>query len=195
MDKSKNIEIHETAFMTSMFRSSDGQLSGDAYAHLWNNDKTRIWVEKHTNEVSEWEPQLHCLRNRHILDTIKEIVDSEGLDVLVNFGSGFSMYPFCLSESLQHLEIDKEEIVAYKQQWIKKWVTEDVLPERRIEFIQADFNEKDQDLLKQKLISVCRGKKSFFLIEGVFFFLDPKVTKALFEIFNEVHPQILSYLL
>ena len=189
MDKKKNIEIHETAFMTSMFRSSDQDLSGDTFAHLWDNDKTRVWVENHTNEVSVWEPTLHCLRNRYILDTINEICDSEELDVVVNFGSGFSMYPFCTSESLHHLEIDKEEVISYKRQCINAWMMEGVLPERSIEFIKADFNQENQTSLKEKLISVCREKKSLFLIEGVFFFLDPNATSALFELFSEVQEE------
>lgn len=186
MDKSGNIEIHETAFMTSMFRSSDEVLSGDSFAHLWDNDKTRTWVERHTSEVSLWEPKLHCLRNRFILDQIKTLYDQKKLEVVVNFGSGFSMYPFCAPESIQHVEIDKKEIIDYKAKVIDNWMTEGALPRRDVEFIVADFTKKDQDSLMERLKRQCDGRKSLFVIEGVFFFLSKQATKALFHLFDVV---------
>ena len=115
----ENIEIHETAFMTSTFRSMDESLSQDNFARFWQNAKTGKWVDKYLDQVSSEETYTHCLRNRYFLEVIRNLVQRQEIQVLINFGSGFSMYPFLLNEILIHIEIDKPEIVDFKRDKIK----------------------------------------------------------------------------
>ena len=184
MEKEKNIQIHETAFVTSTFRSFDENLSQDNFAKLWQNSKTEQWIEEYLVQVSSEEIYTHCLRNRYFLDRIKDLVDNQGIEVLINFGSGFSMYPFLLNEKLVNIEIDKPEIVDYKKVKIKDWEKEDKLPKRNIHFIGVDFSENYKEDLLSKILSITANKSSFILVEGVLFFLDREETDNLFNFFN-----------
>jgi O-methyltransferase involved in polyketide biosynthesis len=186
MEKEKNIKIHETAFVTSTFRSFDENLSQDNFAKLWQNSKTEQWIEEYLDQVSSEETYTHCLRNRYFLDRIKDLVHNQEIEVLINFGSGFSMYPFLLNEKLINIEVDKPEIVNYKKAKIKDWQKENILPKRNIHFIGVDFSENYKEDLFSKIRSITANKPSFILVEGVLFFLDREETDNLFNFFNIV---------
>ena len=184
MGKEKNIEIHETAFVTSAFRAFDESLSQDNFAKLWQNSKTEKWIEQYLNQVSSEETYTHCLRNRYFLDKIKNLVQNNEIEVLINFGSGFSMYPFLLNEKLINIEIDKPEIVNFKKNKIIDWQKVNVLPKRNIHFIGVDFSKDYKEKLLNKINSIKSNKSSFILIEGVLFFLNKRETNQLFEFFD-----------
>ena len=145
-----NIQIHETAFVTSTFRSLNEDLSKDVYAKLWDNSRTDVLVEKYLDQVCSEEVSAHCLRNRFFLEEIEWLQP----EVLINFGSGFSMYPFLLSDDIIHIEIDKEEVVSYKEEKIKAFQKEGKLPERNIHFIGVDFSQDYVDALLEKLTKI-----------------------------------------
>ncbi|WP_417371567.1 class I SAM-dependent methyltransferase [Gelidibacter japonicus] len=186
MEKEKNIEIHETAFLTSTLRSLNEDLSQDYFAKLWRNTKSDIWIKKYLDLVSSEETNTHCLRNRYFLDTIKTLVDDIDVEVLINFGCGFSMYPFLLDERLIHIEIDKPEIIDYKKSKLMNWQKSNTLPKRNIHFIAVDFSEDYKQDLLTKIFSIKNNKPCFILIEGVLFFLDRKETDMLFDFFNMI---------
>ncbi|SHF77272.1 Leucine carboxyl methyltransferase [Arenibacter palladensis] len=181
-----NIEIHETAFVTSTFRATDVKLSRDHFAYLWNNPKTEKWVEEYLTKVSSEESFTHCLRNRYFLEKINEHVSENRIEVLINFGAGFSMYPFLLDQNITHIEIDKPEIVEYKKMKIEQWQKEALLPKRNIHFVGVDFSKEYKEGLLATINSVKGIKKCFILIEGVLFFLDREETDGLFQLFNLV---------
>lgn len=186
MEKEKNIEIHETAFLTSTLRSFNENLSQDYFAKLWCNPKSDKWVKAYLDLVSSEETNAHCLRNRYYLDTIKKLIDDNQIEVLINFGCGFSMYPFLLDEKLINIEIDKPEIIDYKKSKIENWQKTNTLPKRNIHYIAVDFSEDYKlDLLSQ-ISSIKNNKPCFILIEGVLFFLDREETDNLFNFFNVI---------
>jgi O-methyltransferase involved in polyketide biosynthesis len=184
LEKEDNITIHETAFVTSAFRSFHEDLSQDNFAKLWQNSKTEQWIKEYLNQVSSEETYTHCLRNRYFLDKIKKLVQNREIEVLINFGSGFSMYPFLLNEKLINIEIDKSEIVDYKREKIKEWQKQNILPKRNIHFIGVDFSENYKEDLLSKINSIKESKPCFILVEGVLFFLDREETDNLFGFFN-----------
>lgn len=184
MEKEENIKIHETAFVTSTFRSFDENLSQDNFAKLWQNPRTEQWIKEYLDQVSSEETYTHCLRNRYFLDRIKDLVNNREIEVLINFGSGFSMYPFLLNEKLINIEIDKPEIVDYKKAKIINWQKENLLPKRNIHFVGVDFSENYEEDLLSKIQSIKANKPSFILVEGVLFFLDREETDNLFNFFN-----------
>lgn len=186
MEKEKNIEIHETAFLTSTLRSLNEDLSQDYFAKLWRNTKSDKWIKKYLDLVSSEETNTHCLRNRYFLDTIKTLVDDIDVEVLINFGCGFSMYPFLLDERLIHIEIDKPEVIDYKKSKLMNWQKTNTLPKRNIHFIAVDFSEDYKQDLLTKIFSIKNNKPCFILIEGVLFFLDRKETDMLFDFFNMI---------
>ena len=186
MKKEQNIKIHETAFVTSTFRAFDEDLSQDNFAKLWQNSKTKQWIEEYLDQVSSEETYTHCLRNRYFLDRIKDLVDNKEIEVLINFGSGFSMYPFLLNEKLINIEIDKPEIIDYKKAKIREWQKSNVLPKRNIHFIGVNFSENYQEDLLSKIKSIKGDKPSFILLEGVLFFLNREETNNLFSLFSTI---------
>lgn len=178
---SLGIEIHETAFVTSTFRSLDEDLSRDVYAKLWDNSRTDALVEKYLNQVCVEEVSAHCLRNRFFLEEIERLKP----DVVINFGCGFSMYPFLLNKDIINIEIDKEEVINYKKSRIRKFIKAGKLPERTIHFVGVDFSEDYVEKLLKTIKSIKKDKTSFVLIEGVLFFLSRKDTEKLFGFFSE----------
>lgn len=186
MDQQENIEIHETAFLISTLRSLNEALSHDYYAKLWRHPKSDIWIKKYLEQVSSEEINTHCLRNRYFLDTIKKLVEENEIEVLINFGCGFSMYPFLLDERLIHIEIDKPEIIDYKKAKIKNWQKIKTLPKRKLHFISVDFGEDFKKALLSQISSIKNNKPCFILIEGVLFFLDREETDQLFDFFNAI---------
>ena len=88
MSKEENIKIHETAFVTSTFRAFDENLSQDYFAKLWQNSTTENWIKEYLDQVSSEETFTHCLRNRYFLDTIKDLIQNQQIEVVINFGSG-----------------------------------------------------------------------------------------------------------
>ena len=170
--------------MTSMFRAMNTTLSNDLYSKLWNNRKTKVWVDDYLTEVSEEEVNTHCVRNRFFLEQIKERLKE--VDILINFGAGFSMYPFLLDESIVHIEIDKPAIVNYKKERISNWIETGELPKRDIHFIGTDFSENYEEKLYAQIDGIKKNKKSFILIEGVLFFLDLNQAKRIFNFFDSI---------
>ncbi|CAM1351463.1 putative Adenosine-deaminase (Editase) domain protein [Tenacibaculum ascidiaceicola] len=174
------IEIHETAFVTSTFRSLNAELSRDVYARLWSNSRTDELVKKYLNNVCEEEVSAHCLRNRFFLEEIERLKPA----VVINFGSGFSMYPFLLDKSIINIEIDKEEIISYKEERVNEFQKNGELPNRTIHFIGVDFSKDYVGTLLEKIKRIKKNKTSFVLIEGVLFFLSRKDTDKLFDFFS-----------
>lgn len=182
----QNIEIHETAFVTAYFRSLHEALSQDTYAKLWNNTATTIWATDYLNNVSSEEAKAHCLRNRYFLNTIRKLVDNNTVEVLINFGAGFSMYPYLLSELLINIEIDKPEIVSYKKRKLQDWEKKGVLPRRKIHFLATDFSTNYEITLWSEIKAIAEEKSCFILIEGVLFFLIIEEINTLFHFFNKL---------
>ena len=177
-----SIQIHETAFVTSTYRSRKEALSKDIYAKLWNNAQTDAWIEEYLRAVSEYEVFTHCLRNRYFFETIKRLFEQGKIEYLINFGCGFSMYPFLLNEDLIHIEIDKEDVIEYKKERVKKWMNNGTLPSRKIHYVSQDFNKENEELIS-KIISITLQKPSFILIEGVLFFISQSDIDRLMQTF------------
>jgi O-methyltransferase involved in polyketide biosynthesis len=182
----QEIKVHETAYMTATFRDHHVDVSQDVFAYLWSNKKTDEWISRYTKEVSPFEPLTHSLRNRFFLETIQKDVIQNGTEVLLNFGSGFSMYPYLLDKGLTHIEIDQEHVVNHKKRMTNLFVEEGKLPVRDVHFLSADFSTDDVFALYRDIISIARSKKTFILLEGVLFFLSPSATNKLFQLFSQL---------
>ncbi|TCP22187.1 leucine carboxyl methyltransferase [Tenacibaculum skagerrakense] len=180
------MKVHETAFMTSMFRAMDETLSKDVFSKLWNNQKTKVWVDAYLNEVSSEEAKTHCVRNRFFLERISQLYHEKQVDRVINFGSGFSMYPFLLNKSIQHIEIDKPEVIDYKKDKISDWISKGKLPLRDIHFIGADFSKDYEEYILSELKAFKSKRHTFILLEGVLFFLNKSQANRIFDFFNKI---------
>ena len=182
----KTIKIHETAFVTSTFRASDTAVSKDVFAQLWSSAQANEKADHYARVVSTYEPIAHCLRNRFFYDTINSLQKDGAIEVLINFGAGFSMYPFLLDEKLIHIEIDKPDIIEYKKGEIAQWVRNGKLPSRTIHYVSTDFNQDQEVRLLGEIAKIKGGKNCFILIEGVLFFISKNDTERLFRLFNKI---------
>lgn len=179
----QKINIHETAFVTAAFRAGNSDLSRDVYAHLWANEITDRHAEHYCASVSRHEAVAHCLRNRYFFDTMQKLIENQEIDTLINFGCGFSMYPYLLPQSLLYVEIDTRDVVLYKQERTMFWEREGILPRRNVRFLEADFNAPSLDDLYRRLRPMLKDRKAFILLEGVLFFLGHQDTDRLFDLF------------
>jgi O-methyltransferase involved in polyketide biosynthesis len=178
------MKIHETAFLTCAYRSIYPEISKDIYAALYTNEHTMAWVQKITKEVSDWEPLLHCLRNRYFYEALQNFKNEHPEGVIVNMGAGFSMYPYLFDSDTMAVDIDQADIIDYKEKKLSLWVQEGILPERNIQYVTADFRAGDQRYLISTLSSLIDGRPSFIILEGVLYFLSEEVTNKLFDVMS-----------
>jgi len=180
------MQIHETAFIVSTYRSYHEDISKDIYAKLWNNPDTDALIPEILTTVSKHEAILHSLRNRFFYEEIRGFFKANNGGTLINFGSGFSMYQFSFDSSIATIEIDKKDIIDYKKDKIDHWTKEHKLPNRDIQYTAIDFNQNSIQQIIATLSPMIKKKPIFILIEGVFFFLDRKTTDKLFTVFKEL---------
>ena len=179
------IEIHETAFVTATYRASNEELSKDNYSNYWKNPVTDKWIENYVKKVSVDEPFVHCLRNRFFYETVSDLIDKEQVEVLINFGCGFSMYPFLFNEKLINIEIDQKGLIDFKKNQVQDWIQEGKLPNRNIHYLSKDFNLQNEEL-ETEIKAIVQGKTSFVLLEGVLFFLTKKSANELIELISRI---------
>ncbi|MFD2565216.1 class I SAM-dependent methyltransferase [Aquimarina rubra] len=180
------MQIHETAFIISTYRSYHEDISKDTYAKLWNNARTEALIPGILNNISKEESILHSIRNRFFYERMKSFFEKNNGGTLINFGAGFSMYQFLLDDTVSTIEIDKKDIIDYKKQKVHLWTKEGKLPKRNIHYTSLDFNldsEKEMIISLKKLIA---EKPTFILLEGVLFFLNRKITNKLFRVFKQL---------
>ncbi|NNK10354.1 MAG: adenosine deaminase [Flavobacteriaceae bacterium] len=158
----------------------------DPFAKLWATQATNEHAERYSRAVSSYEALAHRLRNRFFYDTFKNLIKENKIEVMMNFGCGFSMYPFTLDPAVLFVEIDTEDVIHFKQQKTNSWQDKGVLPKRNVKFVSADFNSQSLDELYKRLLPLCEGKKTFILIEGVLFFLGRDDTTRLFHLFSRL---------
>ena len=180
------IKVQDTAFITSSFRTSREDVSKDIYAKLWSTENSQHWAKIYTDRVSKYEPYAHCLRNRYFLETFKKFTLREDIDVIINFGCGFSMYPYLLPSNIHHIEIDKSSVVKHKDNQTSIWIEDGKLPKRDVQRIAVDFSKDYETKLSHILKPILKNKKTCILLEGVLFFLDIQEANRLFTFFKSI---------
>ena len=180
------MQIHETAFIVSTYRSYHEDVSRDPYARLWNNSKTEALIPSIVETISPYEAILHSIRNRFFYEELKDFFTKNKGGTLINFGAGFSMYQFLLDKNVTTIEIDKRDILDFKKNKIEKWVNTGKLPQRRIEYLPVDFNTSSEDQIIKKIKPLINERPVFILLEGVLFFLSLAITNKLFRVFGHL---------
>ena len=145
------MQIHETAFIVSTYRSYHEDVSKDPYAKLWNNSKTEALIPSIVENISPHEAILHSIRNRFFYEELTDFFAKNKKGTLINFGAGFSMYQFLLDKNITTIEIDKRDILDYKRNKIEKWINTGKLPQRKIEYLPVDFNTSSEDQIIKKI--------------------------------------------
>ncbi|MFH1842570.1 MAG: class I SAM-dependent methyltransferase [bacterium] len=186
---STQAHISASAFLVNESRARNVALSGDKYAKLWVNEETRRLWEDFSREVYPHDAvELGC-RNRFFLERMRAQLGDNGLGALVNIAAGFTSYPFLIDSPVPCFEVDLAPVVAIKCQAISRWQREGVLPVRNIEFICADLSDAtDQTAMQQRLADRLDGLTSFFLMEGLTYYLEPEMFSRLLTRCAELQP-------
>lgn len=181
------VKINETAYLTCGCRANNESLSKDVYAKFWMNNKSREFVSKYLKEVSPVENDLLSLRNRFFLDELKSFFRLQKNSVFINFGAGFSNYPFLLSSDHKFCEVDCSEIISIKINKISEFQKRKIFPKRNITFFESNLNKQDElDKLKKTLKNWVEDSLSFVLVEGLIYYLSNENITKLFEIIHEI---------
>ncbi|MFP2995516.1 class I SAM-dependent methyltransferase [Spongiivirga sp. MCCC 1A20706] len=180
----QDMQIHETAFVVSTYRSLHEDVSKDNYAKLWNNPATNALLPTIFKEVSPYEGILHAIRNRFFYESLRSFFNKHKGGTFINFGAGFSMYQFILDDSVNTIDIDKKEILDFKKDRIGKWTAEGKLPHRNIQYLSINFNTAQKEEIVYSLRPLITKKPTFILLEGVLFFLNKNTTDKLFDTFK-----------
>ncbi|MBP2830793.1 class I SAM-dependent methyltransferase [Aquimarina sp. U1-2] len=180
------MQIHETAFIVSTYRSHHEDVSKDIYAKMWNNAATDAIIHEIFEKVSIYEAILHSLRNRYFYERMNAFFSNHKGGTFINFGSGFSMYQFSLSNAVATIEIDKKDIIEYKKQKIARWIKDGKLPARQLDYAAINFNKHSFNDIVKTIKSLIKKDPTFILLEGVLFFLDLETTRMLFDVFKKL---------
>lgn len=158
------------------------ELSRDRYSHLWVSDSTRRLWEDFSREVYPLDEIELGARNRFFLERLEAFIEANHDAVFVNFGAGFTSYPFLTERRCRCIEIDYEHVLAFKREKTTEWRREGLLPERDVEFLAADLrSEAERRKLREELDAEIGGRPSLFMMEGITYYLDPAVLNAIFE--------------
>jgi O-methyltransferase involved in polyketide biosynthesis len=176
--------ISESAFLVNESRARKVALSLDRYAHLWVSDETRRLWEDFSNEVYPYDEIELGARNRFFLERVDSFARTNPGAVFVNYGAGFTSYPFLTDTQCRCIEVDYEHVVAFKSQKIAQWRHEGILPDRKVEFCATDLTSAaERERLRNTLQERIAGSPSIFMMEGITYYLDSSVLGELLKMF------------
>lgn len=182
--------VNDTAYWMAACRASDVNMSGDTFAHLWLNEASCAHHAEYVEAVTTMENVTLSLRHRYFLEVARQFLADNSEAVFVNIGAGFTSYPFLLPENRLYIEVDSPDNVHKKQKRIEQLNADEMLPPRNIVFVSADLSNRDNlQELERTLKALITGKKSFFLLEGLVYYLPEWSTKSLLNIIDNLQPQ------
>lgn len=132
--------ISETAYLVAMYRALETErpdaLFQDPFARLLAGGRGKMLVE-----VIGKKQQITtaiAIRTRVIDEIIGRLIESEGIDTVINLAAGLDTRPYRLSlpSSLHWIEVDLPEIISYKEQTLKS-----VQPVCSLESVKLDITD------------------------------------------------------
>ena len=177
--------ISQTAFLVAVSRSRLVEVSGDRFAHLWVSEEAEKLHSDYCDIVSPPTDMVVSIRNRFFLEKLRTFLRSNANPVIVNFGAGFTNYPFLMDGDFDFIEIDFPHVITHKQERLKQWQAEGQLPNRKITFCQADFCDDAQIAqLEETLLATLRDRPSIIILEAVVYYLTKDALVNIFKLFE-----------
>ncbi len=185
--------ISDTAFLVVESRARRVDVSGDAYAQYWVPPERRAAVAALWNDFSrEVYPNDDLelgIRNRFFIESIQHFTAVHRNAAFVNLGAGLTSYPYLLPGNIACFELDLPSVVAFKQQRIEELSVSGILPPRNLKLRAVDIMEARGRLhLRDFLATIVGDRPTFFLLEGLSYYLNFLVLDELFEILREAQP-------
>lgn len=164
--------IADSAFLVNELRARNPSLSLDRYAHLWVNDRTKEICRTYDEEVYPDDEVALGLRNRFFLNLIEDFFEKSHEGVFVNLGAGFTNYPFLVNSLIDAVEVDLPHVISYKKKKLEEFESSAAIPDRSVNLLDADFNNiSSVHELEKKLTNYVDKRRSFFLLEGLTYYL------------------------
>ncbi len=183
--------VNDTAYWMAACRAVDVKMSGDEFAHLWLNEASRAHHAEYVKAVTPMENVTLSLRHRFFLEATRKFFADQPNGVFVNIGAGFTSYPFLLHEDHLYIEVDSPDNVRKKQERIDELYSRGKLPHRKIIFLETNLANKDDLIsLEQTLNSLIMGRNSFFLMEGLLYYLPCWSSKLLVQLTQALQSSI-----
>jgi methyltransferase (TIGR00027 family) len=168
-------DISDTARWAAVFRAREAQrpdaLFRDPFAHRLAGPRGFEIAATLSNDThsTSW------VVRTYLFDQMIAREIQSGVDVLVNLGAGLDARPYrmALPASLQWIEADRPEILAYKQE-----ILAGEKPRCRLERIGIDLRNRDgrQSFFREMNR---RGQRILILCEGVLIYFQPEQSAAL----------------
>ena len=183
--------ISDTAFLVNESRLQKLDVSKDIYAKYWVQPESYLRVHKLWNDFSKevypYDNIELAIRNRYFLEHLQNFINTRTNVVFINFGAGFTSYPFLINKNILCLEIDYHHVIEYKKNRVKQLQKNGVLPNRNIEFYSVDFNNFNEcKKLKKWLAKKVKNTDSFILLEGVSYYLSIPVLNVIIELSRDI---------
>ncbi|MBI4212134.1 MAG: class I SAM-dependent methyltransferase [Deltaproteobacteria bacterium] len=175
--------LSETAFLTNESRSRMVDVSKDIYAHLWVTPATKkIWDDFAAYVYKHDDVEL-SIRNRYYLENLKAFLQEHQDPVFINIAAGFTSYPFLINAPCHCIEIDYQHVIDFKRPKILEWQKNGQLPKCDLEFYGTDLtNKHDHEQMTAAFKHWIGNRPSFVLLEGITYYLEPKVLDQLLKL-------------
>ncbi len=132
--------LSDTAYWAAALRAAESEhprgLLRDPFARLLSGQRGAELVGSASGDLRRWAVVMRtCL-----FDELIEMGVREGADTVLNLGAGFDTRPYRLElpESLRWIEVDLPEVLACKQEALRKEV-----PRCRVERCPGDLSDSD----------------------------------------------------
>lgn len=173
-------DLAQTASLVNESRRRREDISRDRFAKLWVLESAASMWDEMASEVGHSDVELP-LRNRFFLDRLDYFLANDQVTSFVNFGAGFTSYPFLTARACPSAEIDLPHVIRFKRNQVAKWQEGGQLPNREVSFLDADLTDvsRVKELL-DGLRSWLQGWATFVLMEGLTYYLPIEARRRLF---------------
>jgi methyltransferase (TIGR00027 family) len=171
--------ISETAYLVAMYRALESErpdaLFRDSWARLLAGGKGQILAEM----LGDKKQAANIIATRtYLIDrTIEQLIRSQQIDTVVNLGAGLDTRPYRLSlpRSLQWIEVDLPDILAYKETQLQ-----DQKPICKLKRVRLDL--ADLELRKVLFAEISAAESEILVItEGLLSYLPEEQVGLLAE--------------
>jgi O-methyltransferase involved in polyketide biosynthesis len=174
-------DLAETASLVNESRRRREDVSRDRFAKLWVLESAASMWDEMAREVGHSDVELP-LWNRFFLDRLDYFLANDQVTSFVNFGAGFTSYPFLTGRACPSAEIDLPHVIRFKRDQVAQWQNGGQLPNREVSFHAADFTDRSRvKELVDGLRSWLQGCATFVLMEGLTYYLPIEARRRLFE--------------
>lgn len=176
------VKVRDNSFVVCCNRAKEETMCGDIYAKFWIPETAWPLHEDYSKQVTDKDDLLTGMRFRFFNESIQSFFRENPEGVLVNLASGFSSYSQ-IHHTHRVIEVDCDSVINEKMDIAKKLESKSLIPKAKTEYIKCNFEDENSLLeLDKKLKSSINGLPTYFLLEGILYYLREKSIRNLFSL-------------